>query len=811
MTSQSAVPGRLARSLAPDPKTETGPPGGLKLAVAAALALGAALLGAGMLLVNHWPNHAVLNDARASLAAIQKDHASLHYEVSRLSVGDFSGLDRVETRLGALAAQSSNMQGLYARSGKAPPALALEISKLASAYWGGHAHVETMAPPVAQISAGIAFLAGAQEAIGITRQGVRDAPLGAALDAQIRDTLLLPTGADPLAFARAQSRRTALHQALERGDFPASETMRMVLLTSEAVLDDWEAYAGLVARLQALCAPSTLAGLEQRMAAWEEEIAREHLTLLVVAAAIGLFLAGLATFHLICLARLNNRLIRARTVLEQSVVERTARLTQANQSLQREVAERREAERRLTRMAMTDSLTGLGNRQLIRHRLIEHMRDTAAGGRLIGLYLIDLDHFKAVNDGLGHQAGDHLLRQLGQRLACLFDENDTIVRLGDDEFAVLVSEMEDLDRIADAARRIQLAIGEPLHGAPGQVELKASIGVSIAPTHSRQPDALLRMAGVALEAAKRAGRGNFQIYRTEMDTQSRDRRELERELGHAVGDGQFELYYQPQMNIRTGEICGAEALIRWHHPTRGLVAPGDFIPMAEEKGSIIEIGRWALWTAGEQRQAWATSGLEGFKVAVNVSPLQIQSAGFVEAVATMLEATGLDPRLLELEVTENLVISQSDDVPDVLHDLYCLGVELAIDDFGTGYSSLNYLKRFSVHRLKIDRSFITGALDEAEDRAIVRTVIRLGHSLGLKVLAEGVEDHETIELLAREGCDEAQGYHIARPMPARDFFEWYTRYNASRGARPGLSGPGEVRPGAHGHGGFMDKRGRSVA
>jgi len=260
-------------------------------------------------------------------------------------------------------------------------------------------------------------------------------------------------------------------------------------------------------------------------------------------------------------------------------------------------------------------------------------------------------------------------------------------------------------------------------------------------------------------------------------------------LARAIGANELELYYQPQIDLHTGEICGAEALIRWNHPERGLVSPGLFVPIAEANGSVIEIGHWALWTAAKQRLAWHQDGLTGFRVAVNVSPRQVQSAGFVESVAAVLDATGLDPRLLELEVTENLVINHSDGVPDVLHDLYCLGVELAIDDFGTGYSSLNYLKRFSVHRLKIDRSFIADAQHEPEDRAIVRTVIRLGQTLGLRVLAEGAENKETIEFLKREGCDEVQGFYYAKPMPAADFEQWARAFSAANPTRDELPIP----------------------
>ncbi|MEO1249810.1 MAG: GGDEF domain-containing phosphodiesterase, partial [Pseudomonadota bacterium] len=349
--------------------------------------------------------------------------------------------------------------------------------------------------------------------------------------------------------------------------------------------------------------------------------------------------------------------------------------------------------------------------------------------------------------------------------------------------------LSSLEDVASTASSIQYAISEPLHGAYGQIGLRASVGVSVTPTHSREPDALLRMAGVALEAAKQAGRGNFQIYAPAMDSHSRERRELEDDLSRAISAGELELYYQPQIDLHSGQICGAEALVRWNHPQRGLVSPGLFVPIAEANGSIVEIGHWALWSAVEQRLAWHNDGLSGFRVAVNVSPRQVQSAGFVESVAAVLEASGLDPRLLELEVTENLVINHSDGVPDVLHDLYCLGIELAIDDFGTGYSSLNYLKRFSVHRLKIDRSFIADAQHEPEDRAIVRTVIRLGQTLGLRVLAEGVENKETIEFLKREGCDEVQGFYYAKPMPAQQFEQWVKEFTALNPAPDALPAP----------------------
>lgn len=752
---------------------------GLRLTAPAALLVCVALFLAGMALYDRWLANPVSHDAQAALSSFLDSHGELHEQVALLNLGDLSELESIETGLNVLISRGRGLSKLIESREMEVPLLLPHAERLTAMAERAEDLFSSFAPELQALATAVALLSEQRDAFMAFTDTVSDPEAKYSLKSLYSNLLLFPAGADPRALGRVKSLRQDLKNLQELGELPDSAIITEALVAGDRVISTWPAFKMLVQRLRAISSPSQIAYVEQQLTRWEASIRQRYSRLTMAALFLAFVLVGVSAYYLYRLSSLTERLQRAKETLEHNVETRTAELTEANLSLRREIAERREAERRISRMAMTDSLTGLGNRRLIRYQLSQRMSEVGDESRLLGLFLIDLDHFKSINDGFGHETGDDLLREIGQRLGCLFGDNDTIVRLGDDEFAALVGDLTSDEHIRETAERIQQSVAEPLQGDLSHIELKASIGISIAPLHSMEPDALLRMAGVALEAAKKAGRANFQLYETEMDTLSRDRRELENDLAQAISGGQFELFYQPQIDIRTGQICGAEALIRWFHPERGMVSPADFIPLAEDNGSIIDIGRWALWTAGEQRRAWVAEGLSGFRVAVNVSPLQIQSAGFVETVATMLEATKLDPRLLELEVTENLVISQSDDVPDVLHDLYCLGVELAIDDFGTGYSSLNYLKRFSVHRLKIDRSFITGALREPEDQAIVRTVIRLGHTLGLRVLAEGVEDEKTIDFLAREGCDEVQGFHYAKPMPAADFEQWVRQYSAS--------------------------------
>ncbi|MEM1399115.1 MAG: EAL domain-containing protein [Pseudomonadota bacterium] len=714
-----------------------------------------------------------------SVQRVRHSHGELSKSVSAMSLGQFQPGVFIDTPLRMLVEDLRFIRGVIEDRPAAPSELAPNINELIAEAEGLQRRLRTTGDELQRFSDSVRLLAQYNGRAYEITNGLADSFDSLALDLFVSDMRMVQSDMDIAARNRARSRYAKLSRQLRQSGVDQHPLTERVLEASWKVIEGWQTFSFLMNDLAQLTAHRRFDLIQENLNVWHREVANDRRRMTDVALILGLSVLGAAAYYMRRLSHIAGRLRDANDQLENRVGERTAELSSSNMSLRREIADRREAERRLSRMAMTDTLTGLGNRSLIRHRLEVEISEVRGKSLLLGLFLVDLDHFKTINEGYGHDTGDELLRETGQRLGCLFDGQDTIVRLGDDEFAILVTCLKDVEHVNQTAKRILDAVAEPSAGTLGQIGLRASVGVSIAPIHEREPDALLRMAGVALDAAKQGGRGDFQIYQPDMDINSRDRRALEDELSKAIGGNELTLFYQPQIDIKTGRLCGAEALVRWEHPERGMVSPGEFIPIAEANGSILEIGRWALWTAAEQRLAWEAEGLGDFRIAVNISPRQVQSPGFVETVSTVLETTGLNPRLMELEVTENLLISNSDGVPDVLHELYCLGVELAIDDFGTGYSSLNYLKRFSVHRLKIDRSFIADARDEPEDRAIVRTVIRLGQTLGLRVLAEGVEDRETLDFLAAEGCDEVQGYFYAKPMPAETFSTWVRNFEGS--------------------------------
>ncbi|MGB3810328.1 MAG: EAL domain-containing protein [Parvibaculum sp.] len=427
------------------------------------------------------------------------------------------------------------------------------------------------------------------------------------------------------------------------------------------------------------------------------------------------------------------------------------------------------SEEHLADLAHTDGLTGLGNRSFFKSQLIYEIERAERSGHMIGVLVLNLDSFKDINDTLGHDAGDLLLQRIADILSGCQRKGDTIARFAADEFGIILSNISSTEEAADLASRLIRAVGVPFRLVGHDLQQTACVGVTLFPQDGRDPEVLLKNADLALSRAKQEGSGACVLYRHELHLRAIERNTIERDLRVALSRKQFVLYYQPKVDIRTGRVTGAEALIRWHHPERGLVPPDLFIPVAERCGFIADVTKWVLDEACRQNRAWQDMGLTKIGVAVNVSAVDLRRSDLTDTVANTLVTRGLSPQYLELEVTESMVMRDVDVVIGTLRRLRSLGVGIGIDDFGTGYSSLAYLKRFPVKRLKIDRSFVRDIADQGEGRIIPKVIIDLAHALGIEVLAEGIEDAEQLEILRMLGCDEGQGYFLGKPMPAANF------------------------------------------
>ena len=431
--------------------------------------------------------------------------------------------------------------------------------------------------------------------------------------------------------------------------------------------------------------------------------------------------------------------------------------------------ERKIAEEKLARLAQFDPLTGLANRALFHDRLEHAVARVERHGGMLALLFLDLDRFKAVNDTVGHIGGDALLTQVARRIDARVRESDTVARLGGDEFAIIIEDLDEAREAARVAEDLIDIISEPFVVNGHEIPIGVSIGIAVSPPS--MGDRLLKDADAAMYRAKGEGGSDHQFYTEEMNVQASERLMLERDLRHALDREEFLLYYQPQVDLATGDIVGAEALLRWHNHERGLVSPSDFIPVLEESGLIIPVGAWVLEEACRQANSWHDSGLAPVTVAVNLSARQLDRGSLIYAVARAVEESGLDPGYLELEITESLLVRHSE---AGLRSVELIkkavnGLKISIDDFGTGYSSLYRLKTLPIDRLKIDRSFIRGVTTDPEDTAITATVISLAHELHLQVTAEGVETAEQLAFLRERGCDEAQGFYFSRPLPAHEF------------------------------------------
>lgn len=424
---------------------------------------------------------------------------------------------------------------------------------------------------------------------------------------------------------------------------------------------------------------------------------------------------------------------------------------------------------RFARQAREDALTGLGNRTLLRERFPELLAQAEAANVHASLLMFDLDGFKSVNDTYGHDAGDALLVRTAEILCDALPSDALIVRLGGDEFAAVLAGVDSRSVAAQAAEKVLDALMRPVQLGESEVYAAVSIGITTFPEDGREPDLLMKNADLALYRAKEEGRGHIQFYKHEMQLRIMEQASIERDLRAALAEGQFVLYYQPKVNLVSDRITGAEALIRWKHPERGMVPPDRFIPVAEKNGLICSITEWVLTEACTQLRAWLDEGLNPISIAINVSALDLRRPDFTDVVAETLVRTGVSPRYLEIEVTEGTMMHDVDHVIGVLRRLRALGVKISIDDFGTGYSSLAYLRNFPVQRLKIDRSFVMDMTDDENTHAIPQLIINLARNLGMSVLAEGIETDAQRRLLQSMDCDEAQGYLFGAPVQATSF------------------------------------------
>jgi len=436
-----------------------------------------------------------------------------------------------------------------------------------------------------------------------------------------------------------------------------------------------------------------------------------------------------------------------------------------------DISEHKQAEADLHRLAYYDNLTGLPNRLLFNDRLRRALTDAKRRGRFVALMLLDIDRFKTVNDTMGHEAGDALLREIGARLQRSIRETDTVSRLGGDEFALVFGDVGEIQHVAHLAQLVLAQFTAPVAIGGREIFSGASIGVALYPMDTEEGDSLLKFADSAMYHAKESGRNNYQFYSKEMTASAQGRMHLETELRRAVDRGDLFLHYQPQVDARTDRITGVEALLRWRNSAGNFISPAQFVPLAEETGLIVPIGKWVLETACGQLKRWHDAGHPDLIMSVNVASRQFRDLLFHDTVKQAIASSGIPPDALELEITESILLENSEGTRHTLQEIKMLGASLAIDDFGTGYSSLSYLKRFPIDRLKIDQSFVRDLAIDSEDLAIVKAIIALARAMRLQVIAEGVETAEQLALLQNEGCHDYQGFFFAHPMDADRFSE----------------------------------------
>ncbi len=460
----------------------------------------------------------------------------------------------------------------------------------------------------------------------------------------------------------------------------------------------------------------------------------------------------------------------ANDALETRVAERTAELLAANHSLQQQIAERQQAEGMISYMAHHDALTGLPNRALLEDRLNQAIAQARRHqDELVGLLYIDLDYFKIINDSLGHLIGDQLLKEAAARLGHLVRESDSVARFGGDEFVICLAAVAESGHAAEAASKIVDAMAEPFMIDGHELHVSVSIGISLYPFDGRDAGTLIREAGTAMYHAKDKGRGNFQFFTAALHDEVQRRMTITSQLRRALAQGEFSVYYQPQVDMATGQVFSAEALLRWNQPGKAPVSCMEFIGIAEETGLILPIGEWVLRQACAQLRRWHDMGYPALRIAVNLSARQFFQPDLTAIVARVLDEYALPASALELEITESMLMQPSQDNLAVLAALSAMGVQLSIDDFGTGYSNLSYLQRFPIHALKIDRSFVVEIGQHKHESAIITAIIAMANSLCLKVIAEGVDCEEQVRFLRARGCQAAQGFYYSQAVPADEF------------------------------------------
>jgi len=431
----------------------------------------------------------------------------------------------------------------------------------------------------------------------------------------------------------------------------------------------------------------------------------------------------------------------------------------------KDITVKNENKRLMEELVFYDSLTKLPNRKLFEDRLWQIFKLSKGITSQYAVLFLDLDRFKFINDSLGHHLGDEFLKHVSKRLIENVGKTDTVARFGGDEFAVLLPNTNREDTI-ELATRLNLALAQPFEIMGHSLTVSASIGIAFNNGEDESVDALIKKADTAMYYTKKYGKNNFTIYTQELEEKTAYKLIIEKDLKTAITNEEFLLHYQPIIDLKTGELSAMEALIRWNHPSEGLIPPDHFIPVSEESGQIVSIGAWVLHTACTQNKKWQDSGYPPFKICVNISTIQLQHPNFVQTVRTILEEAGLDAKWLELEVTESILMEDTKTLKDSLINLRDLGISMSIDDFGTGYTSLNYLRQFSFDRVKIDRSFVGDIGNALHGKAITSTIISLAHNLGMGVVAEGIEDETQLSFLNAENCDVGQGYYFSKPLPA---------------------------------------------